>query len=135
MRKEQRLRFLVVDDDEDIRDILCFMLKGYNGIIMTASNGIEAFNICQTIEIDIIISDIRMPLSDGVELLTKVKSNNFIKVPIVILMSAASKYNVEELYQLGADGFLEKPFKSDSLNALTDFCLKSNNSLNTKKSA
>ena len=135
MIKEQGHRFLVVDDDEDIRDILCFMLKDYKGIIMTASNGSEAFKICQTNEIDIIISDIRMPLSDGVELLIKVKSNNLTKSPIVILMSAGSKYMVEELFQLGADGFLEKPFKSDSLKLLTEMYLKSNLSPAVKKAA
>jgi CheY-like chemotaxis protein len=135
MIKEQGHRFLVVDDDEDIRDILCFMLKDYKGIIMTASNGSEAFKICQTNEIDIIISDIRMPLSDGVELLIKVKSNNLTKSPIVILMSAGSKYMVEELFQLGADGFLEKPFKSDSLKLLTEMYLKSNLSPSAKKAA
>lgn len=84
MMKAEGYRFLVVDDDEDILEILCYMLKGYKGIIMKASNGIEAFQICQENDIDIIISDIRMPLSDGFELLIKVKSDNLPKSPVVI---------------------------------------------------
>ncbi|HPG52554.1 MAG TPA: response regulator [Spirochaetota bacterium] len=77
---------LVVDDEPDIRSELQMFLteKGYE--VVTASNGTEALEVYKKIKPDIVLSDYRMPLMNGFELMLKIKAVN--KRAAIILMSA-----------------------------------------------
>lgn len=102
---------LIVDDNQDmrryIRSILC---KTYR--ILEAENGKEALNILyQSDEVDFIISDIMMPIMDGIEFSRKVKENIATShIPILMLTAKSSEENRMESYKIGVDEYLVKPF-------------------------
>ena len=74
-------RILVVDDEEGIRQTLSFVLEDEGYEIVTASNGSEALTNLSADSFDVVITDLRMPAPDGMEILRKVKG------PIVLPMS------------------------------------------------
>ncbi|MGE3609342.1 MAG: response regulator [Bacteriovoracaceae bacterium] len=101
---------LIVDDEEFLREIISEELQR-NGIkVLEASNGAMAFDIFQSENPDIIITDIRMPGGNGIDLLKRVKAANAV-MPVVLLMTAFSDYSDDQIYDMGADAIFSKPFK------------------------
>jgi CheY-like chemotaxis protein len=99
---------LVVDDEEDLREILSLELSdaGYN--VLCAVNGTEAFNLVKSQAIDLVLSDVRMPNGDGIELLKNVKKYNSQR-PAILLMSGFSDVTPEEACNFGAEALFNKP--------------------------
>ena len=84
--------------------------------IFTASNGIEAINVIQTTEIDIIVSDVMMPEMDGWELTNKVKSDSeYSHLPIILLTARTQEEDRKKSMLVGADDYVCKPFKIGDL--------------------
>lgn len=100
---------LIVDDDLELRDTIGvdFSRKGFK--VFTCGNGEEALEVLKKNHIDIIVSDIQMPVCDGICLLTKAKGL-FSTIPIFIFISGFSNYNKEQLEGMGAYALLPKPF-------------------------
>jgi len=98
---------LIVDDDKQICDILKLLIETQNYQVDTASSGDSAFELLQKKQYDILISDVRMPDGDGIELLKKTLEK-FPEIK-VILMSGYMDHTEEELIAMGADAFLKKP--------------------------
>jgi len=100
---------LVVEDETDLREILVFILQdiGYN--VSEAVNGEEALKMCQTNSYDAIISDIRMPKVDGVQLLKSLRSINP-EIPLIFLVTGFADIKEAECYKLGANAFINKPY-------------------------
>ena len=65
-------KILLVDDEEDIRDVLDISLSDLGYKVFTAKNGEEAFQIFKNVNPPIVLTDIRMPIMDGIELLQKI---------------------------------------------------------------
>lgn len=105
---------LVVDDEPDLREILKDELEIVGFDVVEAENGIEAFEITHKRNIDIIISDIRMPNGSGLDLLDKLNRDNS-RVPVLLFMSGYSDLTPDEAYHKGAAGILSKPFDSELL--------------------
>ena len=105
---------LIVDDEEYLRDFIAtdFQRKGYQ--TLKAANGREAFELIQTRGIDLVLSDIRMPGGDGIELLNNSKAYNT-EMPVVMLMTGFADLTLEEAYDQGADAVFEKPFNRKRL--------------------
>lgn len=107
---------LIVDDNQDmrryIRSILC---KTYH--TLEAENGKEALNILyQSDEVDFIISDIMMPIMNGLEFSRKVKENIATShIPVLMLTAKSSDENRMESYKIGVDEYLIKPFDENIL--------------------
>lgn len=119
-KNKARKRVLVVDDDEEVRDYLKRELSDKYKVI-TANNGAEALRVLLQQRIDLVISDVMMPEVDGFSLLKKVKSNNNIShVPIVLLTSQVEFHNRMKGWDVGADGFMDKPFQIEELFLLCD---------------
>lgn len=99
---------LIVDDDLELREKISvdFKRKGFG--VFTAANGIDAFELVINNHIDLIISDIKMSICDGICLLTKIKSISLI-FPIFIFISGVSNYTKEQLEEKGAYDLLAKP--------------------------
>jgi len=96
----------------------------WGGLPYQASNGKDALEIIKINKVDLVISDIRMPNGDGVELLCNIKDQNVCK-PIVILMSGFTETSVKDLYQMGADAYFSKPFEaSHILKTVQELILK-----------
>lgn len=101
-------RILLVDDEADFRGVLArsFQRAGYD--VVCASNGKEAFEIARGRPVDVIISDIRMPGGDGIELLDRVKEL-CPATPIILLMSGYAEMTTEEACSKGAEALFCKP--------------------------
>lgn len=112
---KRKPRLLIVDDDEDIIMYLqTNMSIEYK--VLTAKDGIEAFNIAQTSGIDLIVSDVMMPRMDGFELLKRLKSNARTSIIPIILLTTRAEYETRiKGWDIGAEAFLSKPFNLEEL--------------------
>lgn len=113
MEKTNNPTILLVDDDQGLRKAILFDLnrKGYH--VIEAENGEMGFDLIKKNEnnsIDLVISDVKMPVCDGITFLDKVKKNNLIK-PLVILMTGYADITLEEALDFGADEVVIKPFE------------------------
>lgn len=109
---------IVVDDDVEVRGLLCEVLnsKGHNVIV--AENGKRAIDLLSVYKVDLIITDIIMPEIEGIEFMLRLRQSN---IP-VISISALSKEAVvmEIMASLGIIGLLQKPFTNNDLLLLVD---------------
>lgn len=99
---------LIVDDEEDIRNLLAIYLRSEGVHVLTASNGVEALAVLERNKVDLIILDIMMPRMDGIQACMKIRLEN--KMPIVML--SAKNEDTDKILGLnvGADDYIAKPF-------------------------
>jgi signal transduction histidine kinase len=111
MRKDE-IKILVVEDEEIIRMMFKQSFSNWGFKVDTAENGKEAFDKCQNGSYDIIVTDLNMPVMDGMELLKRLKS----KVPhqeVVVVTGYATIESAIEAMKLGAYDFILKPVNFD----------------------
>ena len=120
----QKPRVLVVDDNPDMRDhIESILSRQYN--VVTAANGAEALQLVEERGPDLILSDIMMPVMDGIELLGRLRKNpRMANIPIILLSARAGEEARIEGIDTGADDYLVKPFSSRELIARIQAQLK-----------
>ena len=108
-------RILVVDDNEEMRKLIVGFLSQYYDMV-EASDGVMASNLVRDMEIDLIISDIMIPLKDGVTLCSEIKNDiNSSHIPFIILTAKTGQDSKLEGVESGADVYLEKPINFDIL--------------------
>lgn len=110
-----RLTILVVEDNKDMRSyIRSILAEQYN--TFEAENGAEALTLLNNNNVDFIISDLMMPVMDGIELSRKVKENFTIShIPFLMLTAKTSQESRIESYRMGVDEYLLKPFSEELL--------------------
>ena len=109
---------LVVDDEKDLRELLQMDLEDQGYQVIVAEGGNPAFELVNGPngqKIDLIISDMRMPDGTGFELLQKLSELKSAP-PIVLFLTGYADLSLEEAYHLGAQGILQKPWKSEELS-------------------
>ncbi len=113
------LNILIVDDSAAIRKILQRVLRQTDvpiGEVYEAGDGVEALELMKTQKVGLILSDINMPKMDGLQLLSKLKANESWKmVPIVMITTEGSQNKVVEAVNLGAAGYVRKPFTAEQI--------------------
>jgi len=116
---------LIVDDNVDIRTYLNTILADRYRVIM-AEDGQQGLEVAQREVPDLIVSDVMMPVMNGLEFCQQVKANLITShIPVILLTARAlSKHQVEG-YQSGADAYITKPFAPDLLTARIDNLLRS----------
>ena len=102
------MNILLVEDDRTERLGIKTFLDSCKYNVFTASNGKEALEIIANKSIDLITTDIQMPVMDGIELLEKTKEINS-KVPVIVITAFATVENAVKAMQKGAEDFLTKP--------------------------
>ncbi len=108
------LKILTVDDSRTIRLIVSKAFKPFDCEVLEACNGVEGLAVASKEKPDIIILDITMPIMDGYETLTKLKSDPELKgIPVIMLTAEAGKDNVLRIAKLGVRDYLIKPFKEE----------------------
>lgn len=105
---------LIVDDEADLRDAIAFDFRRRKYQVLTAANGREAKALMDQEKVDVVLTDVRMPNGDGVELLRHIKSRNAF-VPPVIFISGFAEVSLEEAYDQGAEAVFTKPFDRQAL--------------------
>ncbi len=104
---------LVVDDEQQIRDVAALVLEDEGYLVKTASDGQQALNIVGELVPDLILLDMRMPVMDGCGFVREYRSRFDHHAPIVVITAAESAAQRAE--EVGAIGYLEKPFDLDAL--------------------
>jgi len=109
-------RILIVDDDPMIRRLLQvnFRLEGFD--VDVAGRGEEALELASAVRPDIVVLDVSMPDMDGWEVMGRLRDNpETASVPVVFLTARTGQREQEKAQQLGADGYLVKPFDPGEL--------------------
>lgn len=109
-----KIKILLVDDSTDLLESarLLFGTFGFN--VDTAENGQLALALLEKNEYDVVLSDIRMPVMDGLTLLKKIRERDFRK-PLVLMISGYTDSPVDDIFAFGAGGFFSKPFSAASI--------------------
>jgi two-component system chemotaxis response regulator CheY len=122
------LNVLIVDDSSAIRKILVRVLSQTDLPIKQvheANDGAEALKIVEANDVSLILSDINMPNVDGLELLQKLRlTPKWKDLSVVMITTEGSQAKVLEAVQLGAKGYVRKPFTADQIKEKVLACLK-----------
>lgn len=109
-------KILTVDDSKPIRMIIQRAFRSYDCQIVEAADGVEGLTVARRERPDLIILDLTMPVMDGFEMLTRLKSAPDLKdIPVIMLTAEAGKDNVLRIAKLGVRGYLVKPFKDEAI--------------------
>ncbi|MFW7380168.1 MAG: response regulator [Oligoflexus sp.] len=110
---------LVVDDDDTLLKFFKIHLNKFFSRVIVVRNAQEAINTLKEKEIDLVISDIKMPRMDGIQLMKKVK-NHDPAIPVFLVSGALLSEIQKGAVDTKADGFLKKPFSIDELHEFID---------------
>ena len=110
---------LIVDDSAAIRKILHRVLMQAEvplGQVFEAGDGLQALEVLKTQSVNLILSDINMPNMDGIQLLGQIKANAaWRNMPVIMITTEGSQAKVMEAVQLGAAGYVRKPFTAEQI--------------------
>jgi signal transduction histidine kinase/ligand-binding sensor domain-containing protein/DNA-binding response OmpR family regulator len=110
-------KLLLVEDNDDFRFYLKDNLK-FLYTIYEAKNGVEGWNMILSLQPDLIVSDIMMPEMNGIDLCTKIKSDERVShIPVILLTARSSEEQRLEGFRTGADDYITKPFNFEVLEA------------------
>jgi two-component system chemotaxis response regulator CheY len=112
-------RVLIVDDSSVMRKIVGRSLR-QAGLemqeVLEAANGSEALNLVRERPVDLILSDINMPMMDGLEFVRQLRGiPGAQKVPVVMITTEAGEAHVVQALSSGASGYIRKPFTPDQI--------------------
>lgn len=112
---ERKPILLLLDDNEDMTNYISSLLTPYFDV-RVASNGVKGLDLLSNHDVKFIISDIMMPEMDGISFLKEVKQNtNWRHIPFIHLTALSDETLRKELFQIGVDDYLLKPFDSEEL--------------------
>lgn len=117
-------RILIVDDSASLRRLLCASLKEMGHEVVEAGDGQDALNSIVGQQFDLLISDVNMPVMDGLELVERVRAlPGFENAPILMLSSESSRDIKQRSKALGVTGWIVKPFNPQRLMATVNKAL------------
>ena len=111
-------KILVVDDEVALRESIREDLQSLEAEVFEAANGRIAYDMVGKIQPDVIISDLRMPGGDGIELLQRVRASRMQPEPLAFLITGFADLTLEQAKAVGAQGVLVKPFNLAQLRDL-----------------
>ena len=107
---------LAVDDSTSMRQMVAFTLKGAGYQVEEAADGQQALDIARTRGFDLVLSDVNMPVMDGIELIRHLRALPAYKfTPILMLTTESGTAKKMEGKSAGATGWIVKPFNPDQL--------------------
>jgi DNA-binding response OmpR family regulator len=109
------MKILVVDDDRELADLLRYTFQRAGYRVMTAFDGESALKICQLEMPDVVVLDLMMPKSNGINFLEEIRRTS--SVPVIVLTALGDEEHVVQALHLGADDYLVKPFRPRELKA------------------
>ena len=107
-------RILVAEDDHAIRTLITTKLKQENYTIYTAENGEEALSVMEKHKVDLLISDILLPVMDGYSLVKALRETKH-TLPILMITAKSQLESLEEAFTLGVDDYMVKPIRLEEL--------------------
>lgn len=123
---------LIVEDDTDVLNYLQEVLQKYF-VVHIAMNGVEAIDKLESLTPDIIVSDVMMPLMNGLEFMERIRSNEKTKdIPIILLTALTDDKNRIKAIKNGADAYITKPFDPQLLVTTVANLIEKNDTLKAK---
>ena len=110
------MSILIVEDDEDLRDLVKMMLELEGFDVQTAQHGREALELVGESMPDLILLDIKMPVMDGWSFAVEFRARYGSSAPIVVM--TAAEHAAARAQEVGAKGWISKPFAYDDLVTL-----------------
>jgi len=111
------LRILVVEDSPTMRQLISFALKRLPGVEITeAADGVDGLKKINSAQFDLIITDINMPVMDGLKLISLVRRDmKYKNIPIMIITTEGGAEDRERALALGADAYITKPIQAGNV--------------------
>lgn len=116
---KEDVKILVVDDEVIMRNLLLKILEQEGYLVTLAGSYNEATAKLNTEQFDIVLSDVKMPETNGFELLKAVKSK-WPQTAVIMMTGYGDAYTVKEALMLGADEYVTKPFKSHEISLIIE---------------
>jgi two-component system, chemotaxis family, chemotaxis protein CheY len=102
---------LIVDDSESIREVVSFTLENEGYKVLVGIDGKDALKFLDGTDIDLIITDLHMPVMDGIDLIKEVRNmEKYQRIPILFLTTESQAAKKMEAKEAGATGWIIKPF-------------------------
>ena len=110
----RRLNVLVVEDSPPMRKMIVFALSRVKGLSVTeADDGVDALRKLATTKYDLIITDINMPILDGLKLVKRLRADGaYMRVPIIIITTEGAAEDRQRALALGAKAYITKPIQA-----------------------
>lgn len=113
---------LIVDDSNVVKAVLMRILNGLPlsiDQVYDAANGVEALKVLNANTIDLVITDINMPVMDGYELIERMHLDMMLKsIPVIVISTEGSLTRISQLEGMGIKGYVRKPFAKDDIHAV-----------------
>jgi two-component system response regulator PilR (NtrC family) len=116
-------KLLIVDDEQGIRQLLALVFRRGGHEVRSAEGGRGAMELLRAEPADLIVSDVKMPDMDGIELLREARAL-LPDVAVVMMTAFATVDTAREAFKLGADDFIQKPFDVDDLKLIVERALE-----------
>lgn len=112
---------LVVEDSPTMRQLIVFALKRIRGLNITEANdGVDGLKKISAEKFDLILTDINMPIMDGLKLVSLVRNDpNYKEVPIVIITTEGANEDKERAMSIGANDYITKPIQTTKIIDVT----------------
>ncbi len=109
-------KVLTVDDSRTMRDMVTFTLKGAGYEVVEAADGQQALTVIAAHKVDLVITDLNMPVMDGLTLIRRLRAAPAHRtLPILMLTTESDESKKSEGRSAGATGWIVKPFNPDKL--------------------
>ncbi|MBA2379370.1 MAG: sigma-54-dependent Fis family transcriptional regulator, partial [Blastocatellia bacterium] len=108
---------LIVDDEQSYRQLLSLVFQGEGHTVRTAENGREALELLEKEPSDVVVSDVKMPDVDGIEMLRQIRET-MPDLGVIFMTAFATVETAREAFKLGADDFVTKPFDVEELQLI-----------------
>jgi DNA-binding response OmpR family regulator len=115
---QEDLRVLVVDDNQDIRDLVVHILSADGFNVFAAVDGENALAILSSNPVNLVLLDVMMPGKSGLEVLSDIRSGSNKKlrdIPVMMITAKSSTEDIDKALELGATSYIVKPFRATTI--------------------
>lgn len=110
-------KVLIIEDSPTMRQLIAFALKRLQGVrVVEASDGVDGLKKLSSDKFDLILTDINMPIMDGLKLVSLVRNDaNYRTTPIVVITTEGAQEDRERALALGANDYITKPIQANRI--------------------
>ena len=115
---QEKQKVLVVDDNQDVRDLVVHILNADGFHVYSAADGENALAILNGNEVDLVLLDVMMPGISGLEVLSEIRtgSNKKIReIPVMMITAKSSTEDIDKALAIGANSYVVKPFRGTTI--------------------
>ena len=132
---EKDYSMLIVEDNHELLELMRKLFAQHYQVY-TARNGKQALNTIHKRDLDIVITDVMMPVMDGIELTRKIKdSDDYAQLPVIMLTAKTTDEDKNVGYETGADAYITKPFRMGDLKLRVDNIIRNRERIRRKFSS